>query len=120
MKEIILIFNNKTFIFNDSLSGDELSINSDNRYEFLMRKFKDLSGEDLLESFVDQSYEEDGRFVYFKINKLDEFINMLNGFDKEQLCCLDEVQSADSKTTLWINKFQYDSKYLSANSEKYL
>ena len=45
---------------------------------------------------------------------------MLNGFDKEQLCCLDEVQSAASGTTLWINKFQYDSKYLSANSEKYL
>ena len=45
---------------------------------------------------------------------------MLNRLDKEQLCCLDELQSTDSKTTLWINKFQYDSKYLSANSEKYL
>ena len=65
-------------------------------------------------------YEEEGRLVYYKINKLDEFINMLNGLDKEQLCCLDEVKSEDSKTTLWINKFQYDSKYLNANSEKYL
>ena len=51
----------------------------------------------MLESFADQIYEEDSRFVYFKINKLDEFINMLNGLDKEQLCCLDEVKSEDSK-----------------------
>tara|TARA_B100002019_G_scaffold92920_1_gene80165 strand:- start:1202 stop:1561 length:360 start_codon:yes stop_codon:yes gene_type:complete len=118
--KIILIFNNKTFKFNDIEFGLELSINSGNRHEFLMRKFKEFAGEDLLESFVDQSYEEDGRYVYYEINKLDEFINMLNGFDKEQLCCLDEVQSADSGATLWINKFQYDSKYLSANSKKYL
>ena len=118
--KIILIFNYKTFKFNDIESGLELSINSDNRHEFLVKKFKEVSGEDLLESFVDQIYEEDSRFVYFKINKLDEFINMLNGLDKEKLCCLDEVRSADSGTALWINKFQYDSEYLSANSKNYL
>ena len=55
-------------------------------------------------------YEEEGRLVYYKINEL----------DKEQLCCLDEVQSADSGTALCINKFQYDSEYLSANSKNYL
>ena len=121
MKKIILIFNYKSFKFNYDIDETlELSINSDNRHEFLVKKFKDLLGEDLLESFVDQMYEEEGRLVYYKINKLDEFINMLNGLDKEQLCCLDEVRSADSGTALWINKFQYDSEYLSANSKNYL
>ena len=32
----------------------------------------------------------------------------LNGFDKDQLCCLDEVRSEASKNTLWVNKFQYE------------
>lgn len=45
MKKIILIYNYKSFKFNRDIDETlELSINSDNRQEFLMRKFKDLSG----------------------------------------------------------------------------
>ena len=53
-------------------------------------------------------HEEKSRVIYCRLNKLDEFIDMLNGFDKDQLCCLDEVRSEDSKNTLWVNKFQYE------------
>ena len=43
MKEIILIYNYKSFKFNHDIDETlELSVNSDNRHEFLKRKFKDL------------------------------------------------------------------------------
>ena len=79
MKKIILIFNYKSFKFNYDIDETlELSINSDNRHEFLVKKFKDLFGEDLLESFVDQMYEEEGRLVYYKINNKIVLSNNLN------------------------------------------
>lgn len=117
MKKIILVFNNKSFVRKPQTAaevayiksfGGEYKVNSGDIYEFLTRKFKEFTGEDLRESIDDQIYEEKSRVIYCRLNKLDEFIDMLNGFDKDQLCCLDEVRSEDSKNTLWVNKFQYE------------
>lgn len=117
MKEINLVFNHKTFIYTSELYNS-VTVNSGGRIENLKFIFKTLTGEDLDLNPLPRTDEEDVSLYPLKIDKLDKFIDMLNGLNKDQLCCLNEVSSKDEKEILWKNKFQYDSLELSIDYEK--
>lgn len=117
MKEITLVFNHKTFTYINKDSDMSVEVTSEGRYANLLFIFKTLTGEDLHETQFPKTVEKDFSLFHLKIDKLDEFIDMLNGLNRDQLCCLNEVIGEEDEI-LWVNNFQYNSLKLSNDYEK--